>query len=86
VSGSCISAGGESQQRMRGQLTALKVPGRKNKVTAEMMRMLVLSRRVNSGTFFESSAMAFIAALSRKLASAIFFEASPISMFRRLSR
>jgi hypothetical protein len=72
--------------RRRGQLTALKVPGRKNKVTTEMMRIFVLSRRVNNATFFESSAIAFIAALSRKLASAIFFEASPISMFRRLSR
>lgn len=44
------------------------------------MRMFVLSRRVNDATFFESSAIAFIAALSRELASAIFFEAFPISV------
>jgi hypothetical protein len=46
------------------------------------MRMLALSCRVNYATFFESSAIAFIAALPRELASAIFFEAFPISMFR----
>jgi hypothetical protein len=71
---------------MRSEHTAAKVPGRKNKVTTEMMRMLLLSRRLNKPTFFESSAIAFIAALSRKLASAIFFEASPIPMFMWLSR
>jgi hypothetical protein len=76
----------EPQWRKRSQRTAVKVPGRKNKVTAAIMRMLVLSRPVNNATFFESFAIAFIAALSRELASAIFFEAFPISIFRRLSR
>jgi hypothetical protein len=58
----------EPQWRRRSQRTVVKVPGKENEVTAVMMRMLVLSCRVNNATFFESSAIAFIAALSCELA------------------
>ena len=76
----------EPQWRKRSQRTIVEVPGRKDKVTAVMMRMLVLSCQVNKATFFESSAIAFIAELSCELASAMFFEAFSISMFRWLFR
>lgn len=45
-------------------LTAVKVPGRKIKVTPAIIRMSALSLRVSNATLCESSATLFMALLS----------------------
>jgi hypothetical protein len=45
------------------ELTAVNVPGKNARVTAAMIRISVLSRRVKRATLFESIAIECIAAL-----------------------
>ena len=67
------------------KLTAVNVAGRNTNVTAAIIRISVLSLLVNSATFFESSAIAFIALLSARAREAISRCAREMERLRRFS-